>query len=96
MWNVCRITATVVEDGDNLEIFFDGGESHNHYQLQIPVLMAEDAVANKSSLLSPMPGVIKKVAVKEGDEVKKGQVLVVVYAMKTEVGNIHPLSHRYA
>ncbi len=38
----------------------------------------------KNELLSPMPGAIVKINVKEGDMVKKGQVLVVLEAMKME------------
>ncbi len=38
----------------------------------------------KNELLSPMPGAIVKINVKEGDDVKKGQVLVVLEAMKME------------
>lgn len=38
----------------------------------------------KNELVSPMPGAIVKISVKEGDEVKKGQVLVVLEAMKME------------
>jgi propionyl-CoA carboxylase alpha chain len=35
-------------------------------------------------LLSPMPGLLVKMSVKEGDEVKKGQELAVIEAMKME------------
>jgi biotin carboxyl carrier protein len=38
----------------------------------------------KNELLSPMPGAIVKINVKEGDEVKKGDVLIVLEAMKME------------
>ncbi|MCE1164249.1 MAG: biotin/lipoyl-binding protein [Bacteroidetes bacterium] len=38
----------------------------------------------KNELVSPMPGAIVKINVKEGDEVKKGDVLVVLEAMKME------------
>ena len=35
-------------------------------------------------LLSPMPGLLVKMSVKEGDEVKEGQELAVIEAMKME------------
>ncbi len=38
----------------------------------------------KNELISPMPGAIVKINVKEGDEVKKGDVLIVLEAMKME------------
>ncbi|MDD5361720.1 MAG: biotin/lipoyl-binding protein [Ignavibacteria bacterium] len=38
----------------------------------------------KNELVSPMPGAIVKINVKEGDEVKKGDVLIVLEAMKME------------
>ncbi|MGV8016991.1 MAG: acetyl-CoA carboxylase biotin carboxyl carrier protein subunit [Ignavibacteria bacterium] len=38
----------------------------------------------KNELISPMPGAIVKINVKEGDDVKKGQVLIVLEAMKME------------
>lgn len=38
----------------------------------------------KKDLISPMPGSIVKINVKEGDTVKKGQVVIVLEAMKME------------
>jgi len=38
----------------------------------------------KKDVVSPMPGSIVKVNVKEGDRIKKGQVLLVLEAMKME------------
>ncbi len=36
------------------------------------------------SVRSPLPGVIKSVAVREGDEVKDGQIVLILEAMKME------------
>jgi biotin carboxyl carrier protein len=41
-----------------------------------------------SNITSPMPGKVIKLAVKAGDEVAKGDLLLVVEAMKME-NNIH-------
>jgi len=42
------------------------------------------APAGSSSITAPMPGTILKVNVNEGDTVKKGQVLLILEAMKME------------
>ena len=39
---------------------------------------------DKSGLISPMPGKVVKINVKEGDEVKSGTIMIVVEAMKME------------
>lgn len=41
-------------------------------------------VAGAETVEAPMPGTIVSIAVKAGDQVKKGQVLVVLEAMKME------------
>jgi propionyl-CoA carboxylase alpha subunit len=52
---------------------------------ELHALMPEKAAPDTSKyLLCPMPGLIVSVAVSEGDEVKAGQVLAVVEAMKME------------
>jgi biotin carboxyl carrier protein len=38
----------------------------------------------KNDIISPMPGVILKLNIKEGDELKKGDVILVLEAMKME------------
>ena len=42
------------------------------------------AAASKSGVKSPLPGVILDIKVKEGDEVKKGQTVIILEAMKME------------
>ncbi len=44
----------------------------------------KETVNDKSRLVSPMPGKVVKINVKEGDEVKEATVLIVVEAMKME------------
>jgi len=43
------------------------------------------------TIAAPMPGTIIKVAVKAGDQIKKGQVLVVLEAMKMENEIVSPV-----
>jgi biotin carboxyl carrier protein len=45
----------------------------------------EETGGDTTNIISPMPAKIVKVLVKEGDEVKKGQTVVIVSAMKMEM-----------
>jgi propionyl-CoA carboxylase alpha chain len=54
-------------------------------QAELYALMPVKAAPDTSKfLLSPMPGLLASVAVKEGQEVKAGEALAVVEAMKME------------
>ena len=45
---------------------------------------AAKPAAAKSGVKSPLPGVILDIKVKEGDDVKKGQTIIILEAMKME------------
>jgi propionyl-CoA carboxylase alpha chain len=47
-------------------------------------MLVKEAPDMSKFLLSPMPGLLVKLAVKEGDTVKEGEELAVVEAMKME------------
>lgn len=49
-----------------------------------PVVAAAPKSAKKEGVKSPLPGVILDIKVKEGDEVKKGQTVIILEAMKME------------
>jgi len=49
-----------------------------------PKLHKPKSVANATAVLSPLPGLILKILVKEGDDVKAGQNLLIMEAMKME------------
>ncbi|MDO4164199.1 MAG: biotin/lipoyl-containing protein [Bacteroides sp.] len=49
-----------------------------------PVVARPAATPKNSSVKSPLPGVILDIKVKEGDVVKRGQVIVILEAMKME------------
>lgn len=49
-----------------------------------PVARPAATSGTKSSIKSPLPGIIMDVRCKEGDTVKKGQVLMILEAMKME------------
>ena len=54
-------------------------------EAEIASLMPKKVAADTSkTLLCPMPGLIKQIAVSEGQEVKAGEILAVVEAMKME------------
>ena len=49
-----------------------------------PVVSRPSATSKNAGVKSPLPGVILDIKVKEGDTVKKGQVIVILEAMKME------------
>lgn len=49
-----------------------------------PVVQRPAAGGKKDGVKSPLPGVILDIKVKVGDEVKKGQTLIILEAMKME------------
>ena len=49
-----------------------------------PLVTKPSAPAGKSTLQSPLPGIILEIRCKEGDTVKKGQTLMILEAMKME------------
>ena len=58
------------------------------YNLSLPVpkfVTAQRSAATGSGAVAPMPGTVEKVNVAVGDEVKAGDPLVVMIAMKMEV-----------
>ncbi len=48
------------------------------------IQMANPSEAQTKAVISPMPGLIQKILVKEGDEIKKNTPLIILNAMKME------------
>lgn len=74
---------SVVITPETVTIFNQDGKT----ELQITqskFLSADSGDASKSSLTSPMPGIIDKIFVSVGDEVQPGQSIAVIIAMKME------------
>ena len=83
------ITVQVERSGSGYKLFYRGAEINalvlSPKAAELNKLMLEKVPANLSRfLLSPMPGLLVKLAVKVGDQVKAGEELAVVEAMKME------------
>ncbi len=76
------IKASVIAHGLERHIFIDG----DHHQLALfdPLVAAEDLDEDTGGLRAPMPGKIIKLFAAVGDEVKPGDPLLVLEAMKME------------
>jgi propionyl-CoA carboxylase alpha chain len=84
-----QVCVQVARDGSGYKLFYRGAEINalvlSPKAAQLNKLMLEKVPADLSKfLLSPMPGLLVKVAVKVGDQVKAGEELAVVEAMKME------------
>ncbi|WP_185984977.1 acetyl/propionyl/methylcrotonyl-CoA carboxylase subunit alpha [Aureimonas mangrovi] len=75
-----RVEPAIARRPGHLTLFLDG-DTHD-FRLHAPGAAGEAQGAG--SLVSPMPGTVRLVAVSPGDEVSAGQTLVVVDAMKME------------
>ena len=77
----------VQRKGDDYEVLI-GGDCHKftlmNEQLKALSRAGGKAAAGKALLTSPMPGKVVKLLVKEGEEVKSDQGVIVVEAMKME------------
>jgi len=84
-----QISVQVERDGSSYKLFSRGAEINalvlSPKAAQLNKLMLEKVPADLSKyLLSPMPGMLVTLAVKVGDQVKAGEELAVVEAMKME------------
>jgi 3-methylcrotonyl-CoA carboxylase alpha subunit len=76
------VQGAVRRDGDVLHVFTGGA----HYQLTYndPMAHAGETEAEGGRLTAPMPGKVVAVLAAKGQEVKKGEALVIMEAMKME------------
>ena len=76
------VHGTVRRDGDVFHVFTGGG----HYVLDYndPMAHAGESEAEGGRLTAPMPGKVVAVLASNGQEVKKGDALVIMEAMKME------------
>lgn len=71
-------STTIVQIEGEEYIFEEAQEKEKEFQLESKTDVQEKIIK------SPMPGNVVKINVKEGDKVKKGDILVIVEAMKME------------
>ncbi|MFZ6846175.1 acetyl/propionyl/methylcrotonyl-CoA carboxylase subunit alpha [Undibacterium sp. RuTC16W] len=76
------ITGTVVRDGEHFHVFSRGVHTDLHYHDALA--HAGEAEAEGGRLTAPMPGKIVAVLVSSAQEVKKGDALLIMEAMKME------------
>ncbi len=76
------VAATVVRDGEHFHVFAQGKHSDLHYNDALA--HAGEAEAEGGRLTAPMPGKIVAVLVNQAQEVKKGDALLIMEAMKME------------
>ena len=87
--NEKKIKGRVYNQENLLKVFFNGTETNlnifrkNTYQLY--KILPKENINNKlKNILSPMPGKVTKVLVKEKDKVQEGDSLLILDAMKME------------
>ncbi len=76
------LVATSVLHGEQLTLFVDG-QTYRLSSRDLDGGLLEEA-ASAGAVVTPMPGKIIEVLVREGDQVEKGQAMVVLEAMKME------------
>ncbi|HEV7815080.1 MAG TPA: acetyl/propionyl/methylcrotonyl-CoA carboxylase subunit alpha [Janthinobacterium sp.] len=76
------VRGTVHRDGEVFHVFSGG----RHYALQYrdPMAHAGEAEAEGGRLTAPMPGKVVAIQVSKGQQVRKGEALVIIEAMKME------------
>jgi 3-methylcrotonyl-CoA carboxylase alpha subunit len=76
------VHGTVRRDGDTFHVFTGGGHHALHYA--DPLAHAGETEAEGGRLTAPMPGKVVAVLAAQGQDVKKGEPLVIMEAMKME------------
>lgn len=77
--------ATVTVNGESYQVKMPDEEKPAHRPVVVkPAAAPAPETAKKYSVKAPLPGVIVDVTVKEGDEIKRGDTVVILDAMKME------------
>lgn len=75
---------SIVITPERVTLFNDSGKTELEISQPKFLSSANAADSSKASLVAPMPGIIDKIFVNVGDEVKPGQSVAVIIAMKME------------
>jgi 3-methylcrotonyl-CoA carboxylase alpha subunit len=82
------IAADVVRDGDTLHVYI--GARHRSFAPVDPLGTVGEADQDEDRLVAPMPGKIIAIHAGRGDRVRRGQLLLVMEAMKMEHSIVAP------
>jgi 3-methylcrotonyl-CoA carboxylase alpha subunit len=82
------VAADVVRDADVLHVFTGG--RHRGFALVDPLASAGELDQDEDRLCAPMPGKIIAIHASAGDRVRRGQLLLVMEAMKMEHSIVAP------
>jgi 3-methylcrotonyl-CoA carboxylase alpha subunit len=82
------VAADVIRDGAVLHVFIDG--HHRSFAQVDPLGTAGEADQDEDRLVAPMPGKIIAIHASSGDRVRRGQLLLVMEAMKMEHSIVAP------
>lgn len=74
----------VAQQGDRLHVHFDGAVHTLAYVDPIARFSSSVALSKSDHLRAPMPGAVIACAVKAGDRVEEGELLLVIESMKLE------------
>jgi 3-methylcrotonyl-CoA carboxylase alpha subunit len=76
-----RLSASVYREGEAISLRHAGQSWH--FRLPDPIARADEEEGGYDRLLAPLPGQVTQLSASEGQEVARGDVLVVLEAMKT-------------
>ena len=74
----------VAVDGDNVHVHIDGATHTLRYRDPIDRFAKHSGASADDVAAAPMPGTVVSIAVKPGDVVKRGDILLVIESMKLE------------
>jgi len=77
-----KVSAKVIQNGQDFTIFHGATVSYLHHYL--PGAEGEDEDSGGGVIITPMPGKVSQVMVKDGEVVEAGQPLMILEAMKME------------